>query len=110
VTREAALRAGMTPAMIKRRVAAGEWLVLGRSVYRVAGAPLTWEQGLLAACLLAGRGAVACRDDGGVALAAAVMAAIDRKGPAGILTRRPAGLRDPSPWAPVVSRQCPPRT
>ena len=59
VARAWLLAAGAGPSMIQRWVAAGRLQAVQRGVYRVAGAPETWEQRLLAAVLGAGRGAVA---------------------------------------------------
>lgn len=49
--RRQALDSGFTPRMIERRVADGRWLVVYRGLYCVAGASMTWESRLLAACL-----------------------------------------------------------
>lgn len=38
---------------------------MGRGVYRIAGVPVTWEQRVLAACLLVGPGAVASHSSAG---------------------------------------------
>lgn len=54
-----ALELGMTRRQIQSRVAAGLLVRLHRCVYRLGGAPTSPEQALLAACLAAGRGAVA---------------------------------------------------
>ena len=58
ISREQALAAGMSDRMIHTRVASGRWMPVGRGVYRLAGAPVTWKQRALAACLIAGTGAV----------------------------------------------------
>jgi very-short-patch-repair endonuclease len=57
VTREQAVAAGLPDVTLSRWIEAGrlEWLHPG--VFRVAGAPATWEQALLAAVLAAGPGA-----------------------------------------------------
>jgi hypothetical protein len=59
VERGQARARGMPAAAIDRRVASGAWIRVHERVYRLPGAPLTWEQRLLAACLAAGPGAVA---------------------------------------------------
>ena len=59
LSRSQALTAGISSSGIGRRVAGGRWERVLPAVYRVAGAPETWEQRLLAACLHAGPGAVA---------------------------------------------------
>lgn len=51
ITRSQAIGAGLTPRVIQRRTATGEWVPVHRAVYRLAGAPVTWEQRLLAATL-----------------------------------------------------------
>jgi Protein of unknown function (DUF559) len=48
------LLAGVTEHEIKGRVRSGQWLVVHPGVYRLAGAPVTWQQRLHAACLAAG--------------------------------------------------------
>lgn len=50
---------GMTRWVARYRVESGRWERAHRGVYRLAGAPRSWRQDLLAACLAAGRGAVA---------------------------------------------------
>lgn len=57
-TRAQASGAGATHAMIQHRVAMGRWALVARGVYRLAGVPVTWSQRALAACLIAGPGAV----------------------------------------------------
>ncbi|MGH9071491.1 MAG: hypothetical protein ACRDX8_10095 [Acidimicrobiales bacterium] len=59
VPRSVALSLGMTQAMIHTRLAKSTLIQVGRGLYRIGGAPVTWEQNLLATCLLGGRGAVA---------------------------------------------------
>jgi hypothetical protein len=58
-TWDQALACGVSPEMVRTRVAARRWERLGKGVYRLAGAPETWRQKLLAACFSAGPGAVA---------------------------------------------------
>lgn len=51
VTRAQALAAGSTARQIDLRLRRGEWEAIQRGVYRLAAAPLTREQAMLAACL-----------------------------------------------------------
>ncbi len=57
-TRPQARGAGSTAAMIQHRLDTGRWVLVARGVYRLAGVPVTWKQRALAACLVAGPGAV----------------------------------------------------
>lgn len=50
--RDQALALGHTEATIRSRLASGRWLSVHREVYRLATAPATWPQALMAACLL----------------------------------------------------------
>ena len=59
IGREQVLAAGMSRATLKRRLADGRLQPLLRGVYVMAGAPPTWQQRLLAACIAAGPTAVA---------------------------------------------------
>src|SRR5204863_7233544 len=59
VSREQALTACLSPGQIARHVRTGRWQRVQPNVYRVAGAPVTWEQRILAAVLSAGPSAVA---------------------------------------------------
>jgi very-short-patch-repair endonuclease len=52
--RAQAIELGMTPRQIDERVASGLLITQHRGVYRLAGAPPTREQAVLAACLAAG--------------------------------------------------------
>lgn len=52
-------RAGVTPSSVDRRVRSGQLVRHHPGVLAVAGAPHTWTVDVLAACLAAGRGAVA---------------------------------------------------
>ncbi len=54
ITRSQALSCGLTAAMIRTRLERGEWLEMRPSVYAVAGAPQSREQGLLAVLLAHG--------------------------------------------------------
>ncbi len=54
VTRSQVVGLGATIAMIEHRLATGRWVRVGGGVYRLAGAPVTWRQRSLAACLIAG--------------------------------------------------------
>lgn len=47
---------GMTARQLERRVERGTWVRVAPSVYRVAGAPQTWRQSLMAASLVLKRG------------------------------------------------------
>jgi len=58
ITRQQALAAGCSSTMIGRRLSAGRWHRLGAGVYRFDGAPITWHQRALAACLVSGPDAV----------------------------------------------------
>ncbi len=49
----------LTPRQLERRVATGRLERVRPQVYRVAGAPETWEQTVMSACLAAGDGAFA---------------------------------------------------
>lgn len=50
--------AGGTERMVHNRLRTGRWVRVGGGVYRLAGASVTWEQRVLAACLVAGPDAV----------------------------------------------------
>jgi hypothetical protein len=54
VTWDQALDRGFTPTTIQRRVELGRWERMQLGVFRVAGAPESYEQRLLAACLAIG--------------------------------------------------------
>ena len=58
VTREQVLAAGLSAGSLERRLKAGRLQKIGRLVYVVAGAPPTWEQSALGACLDHGPAAV----------------------------------------------------
>ncbi|HUF83002.1 MAG TPA: hypothetical protein VMQ81_00255 [Acidimicrobiia bacterium] len=58
-SRAHALGVGFSPAQIKRRLRTGAWVAVHQVAYRVAGAPITWEGELLAACWAGGFRAVA---------------------------------------------------
>ena len=64
-SRTLAIRAGATPGMIRARLGSGRWVSMQRGVYRVAGAPASWEQQVLAACLACGPTAVASHTSAG---------------------------------------------
>jgi hypothetical protein len=53
-----AIKAGLTRAAVSRRVDAGRWTRLLPRVYRLGGAPATSRQGMMAATLWAGEGAL----------------------------------------------------
>lgn len=54
-----ALECGLTPAMVKHRVASGRLQPVHRGVFVISGAPVTWQSRLRAATLAAGPGSVA---------------------------------------------------
>jgi very-short-patch-repair endonuclease len=60
VTRHQLAAAGVSESCLRGRLDSGRLVRCGRAVYRLAGAPQTWEQRALAACLAAGAGAVLC--------------------------------------------------
>lgn len=59
VTRAQVVRRLGTDATLRREVASGAWVRMHRGVYRIAAAPQTWKQAVLAAVLAAGGRAVA---------------------------------------------------
>jgi len=59
ITREQVIAAGMTPRMIDVRLRTGAWVTTRPGIYAVAGAPATWKQAVLAACLAGGPVALA---------------------------------------------------
>ena len=59
VTRKQAIAAGLTPEMIKRRLQDGTFSRVYRGIYRLASAPRSWRQTVLAVVLLGGDAAVA---------------------------------------------------
>lgn len=59
VTYAQAVDLGLSKFAMHRRAASGEWLPIMSGVYRMASAPLTWRQRLLAGCLWIGLTAVA---------------------------------------------------
>lgn len=62
VTRQQATDAGLSPAAVRHRVETGRFEIAARNVFRLTGAPRSWEQDLLAAQLSLGPGAVvSCR-------------------------------------------------
>lgn len=54
ITRDEALRLGVSKRTVSRKVARGEWLVIHPGVYRLAGAPRTWFGDARAATCAAG--------------------------------------------------------
>lgn len=54
-----ALEAGLTPTRIRHRVDSGRWRRIARSTFALPGAPETWQQSLLVACLARPNGTVA---------------------------------------------------
>jgi hypothetical protein len=61
-----ALKAGLTGAAVSRRVDSGRWTRLLPRVYRVGGSPATGRQGMMAAALWAGDGALLSHRAAGV--------------------------------------------
>ncbi len=59
IHREQALALGMSVRQFQARTAAGLYVRAQPRVFRVVGAPVTWEQQVLAACMSAGGGAAA---------------------------------------------------
>lgn len=59
ITMEQALGAGITEGQVRRRLRTNEWRRVYQGVFALSGAPGTWEQGVLAAVLVAGPGAAA---------------------------------------------------
>jgi very-short-patch-repair endonuclease len=57
-SRTQAERLGATRGVISYRLRVGRWNQLSRDVFRLAGAPSSWRQDLMAACLAWGDGAV----------------------------------------------------
>ena len=51
ITRRQALEAGISARGIGRRLASGAFVQIERGAYRIGGAPITWHQRVLAACL-----------------------------------------------------------
>ncbi len=66
IVRSEAIALGLTAQMIRTRLEKGRWIAVGRGLYRIAGMPMTWEQRVLAACLLGGPGSVASHHSAGV--------------------------------------------
>lgn len=58
ITREQALASGLNDEQIRWRLRAGRWRLLHRGVYAIAGATVTWPQGVYAAVVAAGTNAV----------------------------------------------------
>jgi very-short-patch-repair endonuclease len=58
LSRRQAMSAGMTEAMIRRRLASGRWSLVHPSVYRICGAPVSTLQQMMAAQLYGGMGAI----------------------------------------------------
>jgi very-short-patch-repair endonuclease len=59
ITVEQARSAGLSDRSARSRVESGRWERLHPGVYRIAGAPRSWRQDILAACLAVGPAAVA---------------------------------------------------
>ena len=65
ITRDQARERGLSDAAITRRLKDGEWIRVFRSVFRVATAPVTWEQTIQAACLYGGPDTLASHQSAG---------------------------------------------
>jgi hypothetical protein len=65
-TRDQARAVGFSDAQIRYRLESGRWERRQPSVYRITGAPDTWEQSVFAAILAAGPGAVASHVSAGM--------------------------------------------
>ncbi len=59
LTRGQALAAGLTSRVVQKRIESGRWIAMHEGVYRIAGAPVTYPQRVLAACLAIGPEAAA---------------------------------------------------
>lgn len=57
-SRAQVLRVGGTRGIIEHRLRTGRWEPASQGIYRLAGAPRSWRQDLIAACLAWGAGAV----------------------------------------------------
>lgn len=66
ITRRQALDRGFSRRVVDLRVGVGAWQLLAPGVYRLAGAPDTWHQRVLAACMSAGPSAAASHVTAGV--------------------------------------------
>jgi hypothetical protein len=64
-SRYQARESGLTDRQIRLRIASGRWDRLALHTFRIAGAPTSWRQRLLAACLAAGPGAAASHRSAG---------------------------------------------
>src|SRR5229473_2965186 len=58
ISRDQAIRTGMSERAIGRRLGGGRWRQVLPGVYRLAGVPTSWEQSLKAATLWGGEGCV----------------------------------------------------
>jgi hypothetical protein len=59
LTHQQALWCGLSIPQIQNRRESGRWVDVCRELYRVAGAPVTWQQAALAPCLIGPQGTVA---------------------------------------------------
>jgi very-short-patch-repair endonuclease len=100
VTRSEAIRFGMSPTQLRVQLRNGELVRLRPGVYRVCGAPSSWEQTVLAACLSTGGIAshhTACRlFESTVVTAEKLMLSVSRGhrpvGAKGVVLRRVVGF------------------
>lgn len=81
VSRRQVLDAGGSDSAIRRQVGTGRWDRVREGVYRLGAVPSTWEQGLMAAVLAAGPGALGARRS-----AARAWSAVARSGRIQLLT------------------------
>ena len=65
ITRTQALALGLSTSAITRLLSSGKWIRMMPRVYRVAAAPTSWHQSVLAACLSGGDGTVASHGTAG---------------------------------------------
>ena len=65
LTRAQALACGLTNDQIKHRIGTGRWLLRGRGVYVIAGAPPTWRRDIFCACAAGPAGTVSSHLSGG---------------------------------------------
>jgi hypothetical protein len=89
ITLDQLLGEGVTPAQLRRQIRTGGLVRVRRGVYRLNGVPVTWAQGVLAAVLASGIGAVASHATAGELWA---LKAVRRDGSVHITSRRQVRL------------------
>lgn len=82
----------MTGGAIAHQIDTGRWLVADRGVFRLVGAPRTWEADLIAAVLAAGPAAAASHRSAAALLG---ISGFTRSGPPEVTTPRPRRHRSP---------------